>query len=652
MTSLPAWAQSDTLQLLEGAIDEVVVTTGRQGRPQAAKGSMASIDEHLLQLHGVEAVKRGSYAWEHTVNNMQTERLSTTIDGMKIFSACTDRMDPVTSYVESGNLQRISLNSGLDGNPQATGNIGGSLNLKLRKAGFNAVRNWEGNASAGLESNGRLQVYGVDAAFSDNSFYSNLGLFYRHAGNYTSGGGMEVPYSQFTKFNAFANLGWQPASHHAIEATLICDVATDVGYPALNMDVREARGFISSLSYRRERMEGWFVRWESKLYYNHLTHEMDDTHRPDVVVHMDMPGRSSTVGLYSLLQGLNGRHEYQLNYDLYFNTLYADMTMYPDGQAPMFMLTWPDVATLNSGLAFSDDIRLDNSHRLRLSAKASWQHRRVRSDEGLAALTIYFPGMERSKREWQGRVSVGYTYEREQWRVTAAAGYGSRTPVVTEEYGYFLNNTFDRYDYIGNPRLKNESAVEANLSATWRSGSVSLKVEGNAFFFSNYIVGAPDERLSPMTLGAAGVKIYRNLSSARIVNLGLTADWHLNAHLTWHSTWTYAYGRESTGTRLPLIAPVTFTSSLTADWRKGSVEVGTRLAARHVGYSAKYGETPTAGYGVWHLNAQLPINLGYSTLHLRFGVENLFDHRYTTYSDWNHIPQKGRNLFVNASFSL
>ena len=90
-------------------------------------------------------------------------------------------MDPVTSYVESGNLQSISLNSGLNGNPQATGNIGGALDLKLRKAGFlydlalelsslatEGTQEFHGlsglNAQVGYETNGNVQVYGADAA--------------------------------------------------------------------------------------------------------------------------------------------------------------------------------------------------------------------------------------------------------------------------------------------------------------------------------------------------------------------------------------------------------------------------------------------------------------------------------------------------------
>ncbi len=88
----------------ETTIDEVVVSSSQgTGKKALSKGRVASIDEHLGQLSKVEMVRRGNYAWEPVVNNMATERVSTTIDGMKIFYACTDKMDPVTSYVESSN---------------------------------------------------------------------------------------------------------------------------------------------------------------------------------------------------------------------------------------------------------------------------------------------------------------------------------------------------------------------------------------------------------------------------------------------------------------------------------------------------------------------------------------------------------------------
>ena len=654
--AVPAFSQTvqqaDSVDGKEVTLSEVTVTSViGAGRKVAGKGRAASIEEHLLQLGNVEMIRRGSYAWEPVVNNMATERVSTTIDGMKIFYACTDKMDPVTSYVESGNLQRVRLDAGLDGNPQATGNIGGSIDLKLRKAGFGA-RPQEYNATAGYESNGHLQVYGIDGAFSSQKVYANMGTFYRQAGNYQAGGGREVPFSQFRKVNAFLNMGWQPRQNHIIEGTAIFDRATDVGYPALNMDVSDATGLITSLSYRHEQLPGFFSRWESKVYYNHITHNMDDTGRPNVVIHMDMPGKSSTAGLYSILQGTQGNHQFQLNWDAYYNTLFADMTMYVKGAKPMYMLTWPDVGTVNSGLALSDDIILGARHSLRLSAKGSWQHRRIGNDEGFRALSIYFPGMARTATDLTGRVAVSYSYHQGGWKLSAGAGYGNRTPTVTETYGYFLNNTFDRYDYIGNPALKNESAIEVNASASLTGHPVEARVEVNSFFFRNYIIGLPDTRLSPMTIGAAGVKLYRNLPDAQIVNATATLNWQILRWLRWENTARYSYGRENTGARLPLIAPFSYQAKCKVLWGNVEAEVGTEVVARHSGFSEKYGETLTPGYNIWHINAGWRFNLGKVRCNLHAGIDNLFNKYYSTYSDWNHIPQKGRSIYTNLTLQL
>ena len=37
---------------------------------------------------------------------------------------------------------------------------------------------------------------------------------------------------------------------------------------------------------------------------------------------------------------------------------------------------------------------------------------------------------------------------------------------------------------------------------------------------------------------------------------------------------------------------------------------------------------------------------------VRAGVENLFDKQYATYADWKHIPQKGRNIYLNLTLTL
>ena len=633
-------------------LDEVVIVseTGR-GRKRSAKGQVASIDEHLGELKNVNLVRRGSYAWEPVVNNMQTERLSTTIDGMKIFYACTDKMDPVTSYVESGNLQSISLNSGLDGNPQATGNIGGSLDLKLRKAGFDNDA-FHASASVGHEWNGHVQVYGADAALSSHRTYLNAGAFFRHADNYKVGGGDELQFSQFQKVNVFTNAGLRLAEKDMLEATFIFDRATDVGYPALNMDVAKAEGLITSLSYKHLFRK---ASWETKAYYNHITHEMDDTKRPDVAIHMDMPGKSWTAGVYSLLTTSLKQHDLALNYDLYYNRLFADMTMYPGGAAPMYMVTWPDVGTLNTGVALTDNVRIARNQSLRLSAKVAWQQQRLNNEEGYHALKVFFPGMTDAYHQTTGRIAANYNFLIFKFlNCSIGAGWGSRAPTVTEAYGYYLNNTFDQYDYIGNPSLKNESAVELNgaLKCSMHNAQCTIGIEGNIFLFSNYIIGQFETRLSPMTVGAEGVKVYGNISHATIANASLTAEWQLTEQLRWNGKVGYSSGRDADDDPLPLISPVSWQTELQYHYKRLQVGAVVKGNARQSNYGEKYGETAAKAWTILNLAAQYQLLIVNYQLSIRVGVENLFDKQYATYADWNHIPQKGRNIYMNLTFEL
>ena len=647
---------ADTIPTSSFLIDEVVVVSkAGEGQKRSAKGQVASIEEHLAELSHVDLVRRGSYALEPVVNNMATERVSTTIDGMKIFYACTDKMDPVTSYVETSNLQSILLNSGLNGNPQSTGNIGGSLDLKLRRSGFDGDA-FQLGANAGYETNGHLQVYGVDGAVSSRRFYTNAGVFYRHADNYKEGGGKEVLFSQFQKVNVYDNFGIRltDEGRDVVEGTFIYDRASNVGYPALNMDVLKAEAFITALSYRHQFKESFLNSWETKAYYNHITHIMDDTKRPDVEIHMDMPGKSWTSGLYSLISGSKGRHDVQANYDLYYNRLFADMTMYPGGAAPMYMVTWPDVGTLNTGVALNDRISLTDRQSLNLIAKWAVQWQKLNNEEGYHALRVFFPGMKDSYNQVIGRVAATYQLSLSNSQLSFGAGWGSRAPTVTEAYGYYLNNTFDQYDYIGNPRLKNESAIELNGSykLSTLNSKLSISLDANAFFFSNYIIGQFENRLSPMTVDAEGVKVYGNLSHATIVNTAFNTDWKLLPWLTWSTRLSYAVGRDDQSDPLPLISPFSYTSSLTFAYKHFQGKAEVRGNSKQVNYGKKYGETATPAWAIGNISGQYTLLIQEHALTFRAGIENIFDKRYATYSDWCDIPQKGRNVYVNLSWTL
>src|SRR5690606_16113639 len=175
----------------------------------------------------VDMVKRGAYAWEPTLNNMFSERLSVTIDGMRIFGACTDKMDPITSYVDVSNLSKAHIASGQQGAEHGS-TIGGAIDLELDKGNFKET-GLRGSIESGYETNNQLFVLGGELNYSDSDFYVDTDIIYRNAENYKSGNNKEIPFSQFKKYNVSTNLGYRIADDKVLTASFIRSEERRVG---------------------------------------------------------------------------------------------------------------------------------------------------------------------------------------------------------------------------------------------------------------------------------------------------------------------------------------------------------------------------------------------------------------------------------------
>ncbi|OAV75057.1 Outer membrane cobalamin receptor protein, SusC/RagA family [Bacteroidales bacterium Barb7] len=140
--------------------------------------------------------------------------------------------------------------------------------------------------------------------------------------------------------------------------------------------------------------------------------------------------------------------------------------------------------------------------------------------------------------------------------------YGSRHFV-----GYFLYNTFDGYEYVGNPALKNKKSIESNASVAWH-------------YWMN--------------------------------STNLTAKYSFAAYFGYHFM----------------------------------AEAGVQAVAQQIDFSTEYGEDRTPEYLIASFSAGYGWRIKEVILHLKTGVENIFDKRYSTCSDWNNIPRKGRNFLL------
>ena len=176
--SLQATAQTPFLDSIarpdyvawEYQLEEIVV----EGSPEDAYNAalryyksdpMSSSDEVMEKLTGIWTIKRGNYALEPVMRGLSAGQINVTIDGMRMLGACTDKMDPITSYIEPNNLKELHANPGATGFESGS-TVGGSVDMQIKKPSINAENPW--TASFGtrvLSAN-----HGLEALFNTSYF--------------------------------------------------------------------------------------------------------------------------------------------------------------------------------------------------------------------------------------------------------------------------------------------------------------------------------------------------------------------------------------------------------------------------------------------------------------------------------------------------
>lgn len=634
-------------------LDEVVVKSKALINYNKQSKPLSTLDEYLERAPNISLVKRGNYAWEPMLNNMTTERINVTIDGMHVFGACTDKMDPITSYVDVSNLSEINVTSGQKGSVYGP-TIGGAIELTQTKHDF-CHPGWSGNIDMGFESNANLYTIGTALKYVHQKFFINTDFMFRDAGNYKAGKRTTVPFSQYTKYNLSTTVGWKINDKNTLQSSVIFDRAKDVGYPALPMDVSKAQAIIASVQHTIENVHPIIQNIETKIYYNNVQHIMDDTKRPAVPIHMDMPGLTNTYGMYSKMNIEKGKHEINLNINTYHNQSKAEMTMYPKDTSEqiMFMYTWPDIRTTYVGAYLQDKMYLHMNHSISYAASIGYQRTKIASEMGLNSLKIFYPTLAPNKNRAVMGTSFAYAFQKKNAELNLSFGYGQRTPSVSEAYGFYLFNSFDKYDYIGNPFLKNEQSIESEIKLSYSISKIKTQTSLSYFHIYNYIIGKHNPTLLPMTIGASGVREYTALKHVNLVHLDWSLEYKPIQSIKTKAYFKYSFGQDYQKQNLPLISPFSYRFSLAYYYKGLELELSVDGAAKQNKYSKTYGEDLTKAYALLHFSAGYFFTIKeHHRIYIKAGIENIVDTYYSTFSDWNNIPRKGRNFFVNISFAF
>lgn len=484
-------SQNDTTNNIvkNKSLEEVVIrsnsTDGLKDKYRNNTYEHMLTDKLLESMGGVTLIKRGNYAQEPTIRGLNAGQINTTIDGIQMFGACTDRMDPISSYVEPVNLESINLATGPNGDQFGSG-IGGGLNFKLKKAKLGDEKVISGIIGTGFETNSNAMRFLGGIQFSKKRFALQVNSIYRKASDYIAGDRQKINFSAYEKWNVSANAVFKINRENSIVLDYLQDDGRNIGYPALTMDVSFANAKVGALSHLLKRSGKILYALETKLYYNFIDHAMDDTKRPSELVpmHMDMPGTSQTFGFYINSSWKFGqKHFVKIKVNGFQNDLHAEMTMYPKIGKEMFMLTIPDTRRSLIGCDLSDKWLLSKKITLEFGARADYSFSEITTELGRQTMTSFYSDVISKKHLiWNAFVQSSFKLNRSV-SIHGGASRASRVPTLQELYGFYLFNRMDNYDYLGNPDIKPETSWNFNFGFSVNRKKVNVEAKLFSYFF-------------------------------------------------------------------------------------------------------------------------------------------------------------------------
>lgn len=621
-------------------LQDAVVIYGERDRSYSAAHKRNSIDDHFREIDGVHTLRRANFASEPVIRGYSADRISIVVDGVSVQSACVDKMDPVSAYVETENLDRMEIDkTGFD--LSYGRQIGGTVNLVPEKPALE--RPLSVRSSVSYEHASALKRMMTIVQHGGKQWAFRLSASGKRAGDYRAGGGQRISNSGYDKVNVHAGVLAQPSARRSLELSAIVDGAWDIGYPSMIMDTRRTKAALMTLNYT-ERPRAGMNEWNVRLYANRIEHWMDDEDRdvtqrdimPDM--HMPMFGRTATVGVRTEAVWLEARRLFKVTVDGHRARAFADMRMDPidPDVDDMALVNLGDVADTRASLTLDWRRRLGKVWEWRVSVRGDVIHRNPSDGDGIRSLRIFYPT---EKLTWtHGSISAG-TQWIWQWNAGQRLTFGlsrlTRPPTMIETHGYFLYNAQDGRMYVGNPGLSDEVKTQVEVQWQRTAGRVRSEVALYVHEISNYIIGRPWDD---------AYYTYAGLRKARITGSEASID------VQWSRAWTSkASVTAMRGTNrdddepLPQIAPVQGSISMRWEPAGHRHDVIVRWAAPQRRVSSVAREDRTAGY--WTLDWNAAVQLS-DRVELRTGVENIFDKRYHDHLSYNNLPARGRNIYA------
>jgi len=647
-------------------------------------GNGNDLVESICSSQNINGIRKGGASLDPVVRGFKFSQLNVLLnEGQRIEGGCPNRMDPVTSRVEPEDIESVDIVKGpysFRYGPSMGGLIllntlkplNDSVPLRI-KASKSYESNWHGHKE-------NLNVFG-----NVNQLFYDFSLGRKDFGNYQDGNGKQYK-SAFSKYGVNTRVGYRISEKHKVGIRFSSLKGRDFHFAALPMDERKDDTRLLSFTYEGRNLNPILKSLTFNLYHSDVWHEMDNKSRPysDTVVAVSI---INAVNWGGRIEGgfrlLNGNLNAGIDFENILKNGERQKNMIKQAGLPVkHEQIWNDAEITNFGIfaqftkkfltgeligAIRGDFNSAQSGGLTANKTPQNEIYRYETD---SIKTQYF----------NFSISGGYTHHfNPEWSVSFALGHGVRSPDMTERFIVLLPIGFDRFDYLGNPKLKPETNMQADLTLKHKNDGIGL-LQLNGFYsiVDNYITGKilTNAQQKPLSKGVIGVREFTNAGVARIrgIELGYASPSTYKLSVSLFASYTYGtidkvetYKLDNDGNAegdiiitndaLNEIPPFEATLNIRYGFLKNklipSAKIRSVAPQNHV--SDAYYENATPGFVLASFNLSYHFHANFK---IRAGVKNIFDKAYyehlnrTIIETGENLYEPGRSFYIKLLFLL
>ena len=604
--------------------------------------------------------KSGAYGFDPVLRGFKYDQINLVLDGSQTASAaCPNRMDPAASQIPINMIAEAEVLKG----PHSLryGNaFGGTINFKSSSPEFKEKATPVGRVGTSYESNGNIfRTEGVAGVSGSKVDFRMFGA-YSTGDDYTDGDGVDIA-AQFNRLNWGGKLGVKLSPTQNIGVLVSNNIAKDVDFPALPMDLREDNTWLVNASHSVVFYDKVLSSWNTSVYGTMVDHLMDNYDKV-------LDPRMADATTDAKTRNYGGRTEMRFDFDksyLYAGVDYrfesADgyrersMLMGPMAGKVLTDNVWQDAEINRTGFFGEWHIarpgfQFDVSGRLDInSSKANNPDPRFEEIYSDLKSSQVHPSLSvGGTRLFSKNISLGL------W-----AGMATRSPGIAERYINQFPIGLDPYEMLGNPDLDPEINNQLDLVFRYQTEKTNININLFTSVLRDYISSEIREDLQPAMNTSPGVRQFVNIKKALMT--GFEANWtqQYSTFLSHDLGLVYTYGEnQELDEPLPEIPPMEFHYRLLGNFADGKVkpEIMFRHAMKQDRIATSYGENETPAFSVVDAKVSWLMNNIFTATG---GVQNLFDEAYYEHlsrsvrgANARPIYSPGRSFYVTLTISF